>query len=168
MNSVEPDNQFFRKGDKKIVRLFLKSADHDTQSGGFNNFQDVTYPLDALPNHVINDIVKSDEIEIKLGWYKIIGLDVIKPFIIALGNVNQNKIYSSTKKNSCQYLTYGENSYQLFDWEGIPGIFTSDYSFLRNRSINIKFLDVESETVLLNTAFSNNITYALTLLIVYK
>lgn len=171
MNSIEPDNQFFRKGDKKILRLLLQSWKYDTLGANNRaNFQDVTFPLDEIPNHVLNDIMKNDEIELKAGWFKIINFDTPKPFMITLDNVNQNRVYSTAEKASSKFLTYGEYSYQLFDWEGIPGVFTSDYSFLRNRSLRVKFVDPETETPLSNTHFSttNNVTYVLSLLIVYK
>lgn len=155
--------------DKKCYRLLLKSVDAITQSGGINNFQNVTYNLAGLPQHIIDEIIQSPEIEVKCAWFKIYNYPASSvPFMITLPGLSHTKTWSSTKKTGTDYLVYGEFSYELFDWEGIPGIFTSDLSFLRDRSLTVKFVDPVTENELANTAFTSNaVNYVLSLLIVY-
>ena len=158
---------------KKTYRLLLKSADFITQriisATPYNYFSNVTFSLAGMPQHIINEMVQSPELEVKCAWFKIFGYPgTTVPFMLALPGLSHNKTLSSTTKTGTDYLVYGEYGYQLFDWEGITGIFTSDYQFLRDKSLRVQFLNPTTETELSADAFtSTSVNYILSLLIVY-
>lgn len=152
---------------KKEFRLYLKSKDYHTTTNDTYNFSSVTFPLSGIPMDYISDMLKNEELEIRIGWYKIYNYDDT-PFMIGLKNIHQRNIFSSTKQLGTSYLSYGQYDYELYDWNNLPPVVTSDYSFLHNRSLTIEFLNPETEQVLANNAFGSTTTsYALTLIISY-